>query len=375
MVSVFRYLQKFVLCFVLFLFLACLKEPSKGLESRLTQENTVTFLLSGLSEDQKVSFCMYGFLFPTQRKLGLLFINPLTSFQPEEEPIETWGSDVNRKLIPYLESLSELKVNYSLQLSEKDFAKIIDLLGGVPFYLDPTIPPNGDRYLRTQGVNLMFGKEVLDFYTLLKGEKVDVYIDRQNLQQSILLTLFDRVRSVGELKKEWIYFFEKAFQSSLSAQDLYAAYLYLLKDHIIFSVSEMPGQVILDEKHAQSKLLAKMESSRLAFEKMVAYLNSGDYAYGELARTEVLNSSEQNGLAKNVKSILNENSFQVLTVDNGWNVLEKKSVVIDRSGNPELSYRIANILGIKYVYHIIDKDLGLDSTVLLGEDFEIKTRK
>ena len=123
------------------------------------------------------------------------------------------------------------------------------------------------------------------------------------------------------------------------------------------------------------KLIIHEENANFGFSKVASYLSSGDYNIGDLARTEVLNSTETNGLAKSVKSILNENSIKVLSVGNGWNSSENKSIIIDRSGSTEYSYKIAKLLGIKSVYHLINKDFGLDTTVILGEDFEIKPGK
>jgi anionic cell wall polymer biosynthesis LytR-Cps2A-Psr (LCP) family protein len=367
-------IRKISIVIYFFLFLvSCSKDSSKTLETKLNQSNTITFLLTGISEEQKLIYCVFVFLLPEQKKLGLFYINPLTTLK--ESTLENLGEKANLYLIPYLESITNLKINYSLWISQKDFSKIIDLLGGVNFYIDPTLPLKSETYKRNLGENLMFGEEVVDFLSLQEGEILDTYIDRQNLQQSIFLSLYDRLKSIGELKKEWVYFFASAFHSTLSPQDLYALYQYILKNHILISTSELPVEVIVDSASKQTKLLAKNESAKLAFEKLVRFLNSGDYGYGELARTEVLNSTDKNGLARKVKSILNEKGFKVLSVGNGWNPTESKSIVIDRSGNPEITYKIAKTLEITNVYHIIDKELGLDTTVLLGEDFETKNHK
>jgi hypothetical protein len=133
--------------------------------------------------------------------------------------------------------------------------------------------------------------------------------------------------------------------------------------------------LILDSDKKILKLLIHDENANFGFSKLAAYLSSGDYNIGDLARTEVLNSTEKNGLAKSVKSILNENSIKVLSVGNGWNTKENKTIIIDRSGSSEYSYKIARLLGIKNVHHLINKEIGLDTTVLLGEDFEIKPGK
>ena len=88
-----------------------------------------------------------------------------------------------------------------------------------------------------------------------------------------------------------------------------------------------------------------------------------------------MNGTEINGLAKRVKSALNEKRIKVLSTDNAWSLDHENTVIIDRSGNPEYAYKIAEVLGTKNIKHIIDKEVGLDTTILLGEDFEIKPGK
>ncbi|MCX7999532.1 MAG: LytR C-terminal domain-containing protein, partial [Leptospiraceae bacterium] len=255
------------------------------------------------------------------------------------------------------------------------FSKWIDLIGGIEFYFDPVVPKQSLIYKRNLGENLMFGEEVTDFLQLKDSpEIVDSYIDRMNFQQSILLSVYDRIYKIGELKKEWILFFKELVDTNLTHLELYSLYKYALKGHILISSSEVPGKLFIEETTKKQTLLVKTESIYYMFEKLIANIGLEDYAYGEIARAEVLNLTGTDGLAKNVKSFLNEHNFNVLSVGNGWSQNEKFSAVIDRSGNPEFTYKIAKILNINKIFHLVDKEVGLDTTVILGEDFEFKTR-
>lgn len=363
--------------FLIFLGLsvACNKKTNL-LESQFNLSNPITFLILGTNENKKIIFSTFAILIPSTRKLGFFFINPYIKFEEEENTVEEWESSAHKKFIPILEKITHLKVNYYAYIPEKTLAKVIDLIGGIQFYFDPVTPRESELYVRSIGENLMFGEEVIDLLQRKDSPEIlDSYIDRMNFQQSVLLSIYDRIYQIGELKKEWILFFHKLIDTNLTPLEIYSLYKFVLKGHIVISMSDMPSKLFIEEKTGNQKLLAKTESIYYTFEKLLANLTSEDYAYGELARTEVLNFTDKAGLAKGVKSFLNEQNFSVLTVGNGWSQNEPYSVLIDRSGNPEFTYKIGKILNINKIFHLVDKEVGLDTTVILGEDFEIRNKK
>lgn len=365
-------MKKFFVITILFLFLFDCNSKTNHLDSKLNLSNHITFLILGVNNHKKIVFSTLAVLIPNTRKLGFFYINPYLTLDDSSEKVE----DLNhKKLILFLEKMINLKVNYFIYIPETTFSRWIDLIGGVEFYFDPVVPRQSEIYRRNLGENLMFGEEILDFLQLKESSEItDSYIDRMNFQQSVLLSVYDRIYRIGELKKEWILFFKELLDTNLTHFELYSLYKYALKGHISISSSEVPGKLFIEEKTKKRSLLVKTESIYYTFEKLLANLGLEDYAYGEIARTEVLNSTGTDGLAKNVKSLLNERNFAVLSVGNGWSQNEKFSVVIDRSGNPDFTYKIAKILNINKIFHLVDKEVGLDTTVILGEDFEFKTR-
>jgi hypothetical protein len=346
------------------------------IDVHLEQKNIITFLISGLDSDNKTALSLFVFLEPTQKKCGLFFINPLTVFEKDGKTIEDMQEDSISYLIPHLESITGLKVNYSFIITQKDFVKAINLIGGISYYLDPTVASMEGEYKRGVGDFQMYGRELVDYLKLTENPTPEDYLNRLNKQESIVLTIYDKIREIPEFKKEWVILFEKTVKSELTGLELYSIFQFVNKNHLIFAISELPVEPMVQEKTKKNVLLAKSEIASVSFAKLKNYLQVEDYKFGELSRSEVLNATEKNGLAKDVKSILNEKQYKVLAIGNGWSkTTEKESMVVDRSGNSEISYRIANTLNIKKVRHIIDKELGLDASVLLGEDFEIKSRK
>jgi len=340
------------------------------LEEKLSQDKILTFFINGYN-DESLNLSVFVFLQPVQKKCGLFFINPISTF--DDKTVESMKGDALLYMIPKIEGITGLKVNFYINIHDKNISEIIDLFDGLPFYLDSYTVNSSDKYKRKTGSFIFSGEEVLDFNNIIAKDDPMTYVNRVNHQESMSLSFYDRIKEKQDIRKEWFEVISKKFDSNINGQDLYQLYTYIKNNNIAFSVSEMPGELIVDS--SSIKLVIHDENANFGFSKLASYLSSGDYNIGDLARTEVLNSTETNGLAKSVKSILNENSIKVLSVGNGWNMKENKSLIIDRSGSTEYSYRIAKLLGIKNIYHLINKDFGLDTTVILGEDFEIKPGK
>ena len=88
----------------------------------------------------------------------------------------------------------------------------------------------------------------------------------------------------------------------------------------------------------------------------------------------VLNGCGKDGLAGKVKMYLIERGFDVVSIGNYSDVLEK-SVVVDRIGDLKSSSRVAYAMGINdsYVTSEIDSTLYVRSTIIVGKDyFELK---
>lgn len=278
-----------------------------------------------------------------------------------------------------MEKITNHKVDYTLSISEKNFYRIIDIIGGLPVYFDPMlIKKTSDNYQRRVGEYILSGEELGDFLKLKNPDNPTDYLERLWSQETVALILYDRILGIQKsIKKEWIVLFASFFETDLLAEEFISIFSYLQENRLILYVSEMPAEpiTVLDGKAKKVQLKVKEEVASIAYSKFESDLKSEDFADGEFARTEILNGTEINGLAKQVKSLLNEKRIKVLSTDNAWTLNQANTIIIDRSGNPEYSYKIADILGIKNIKHIIDKEVGLDTTIILGEDFEIKPGK
>ena len=93
---------------------------------------------------------------------------------------------------------------------------------------------------------------------------------------------------------------------------------------------------------------------------------------GTIIQVEVRNGAGVDHLAERTTQYLRDQGFDVVDVGNHSSFDQKRSVVIDRIGNPEAARNVAEALGIPP--ERIRKDLKpqyyLDASVILGHDYK-----
>lgn len=93
---------------------------------------------------------------------------------------------------------------------------------------------------------------------------------------------------------------------------------------------------------------------------------------GSIIQVEVRNGAGVDHLAERTTQYLRDRGFDVVEVGNHSSFDQKRSVVIDRIGNPEAARTVAEALGIppKRVRQEIRRQYYLDASVILGHDYE-----
>lgn len=89
---------------------------------------------------------------------------------------------------------------------------------------------------------------------------------------------------------------------------------------------------------------------------------------GERIRVEVLNATQERGLARRATFALRDAGFDVVRYANDAETRDS-TLVLDRSGHPEWARRVARALGSARIESRPDSSRHLDVTVLLGADW------
>jgi len=93
---------------------------------------------------------------------------------------------------------------------------------------------------------------------------------------------------------------------------------------------------------------------------------------GDIIQVEVRNGCGIDHLAAHTTQFLRDQGFDVVDVGNYHTFDQEKSLVIDRVGDPESARKVARALGLpeSRVREEVRRDLYLDATIVIGEDYQ-----
>lgn len=341
------------------------------LSGSITDVKKVYFLLHAIGDGNEYYFSTWVSLYPKEKKIGLYFINPLSKFPGEEVPLYKLKSGAIPTVEKKLENILGIRINYSITIKENNFKKIIDLIGGMPVYFEPksTVPSN-DYNRPSDGYYILDGRDAYEYLVTLESNTALDYVHRLERQESAVLNIFHKIiMDKSLIKKEWIGLFLKLLDTNLNSDEIYNLADFLLMEEIHFGISELPGDIQGSTTKGEYVLEVSNDTAKIAYTKFEDDLLSEFFADTERSRVEVLNGTNINGLARQGKSILNERRIKVLTVENAWTENFKETIVLNRSGNSRISKKVSDAIQKGKMFFSIRKELGLDVTVVLGEDF------
>jgi hypothetical protein len=329
-----------------------------------------SFLISLVSDKGDYLFSIYAEFYLQEKKAALFFINPLTSFE-DEKTLEDYGKSAPDELYSNLEDIFDHSIQNKIVITETNFRHIIDLLGGIELFFEPKSNRQTERYLRKNRIYNLDGEDCFDVVSYLEDKKLLTYIHRLEIQESAMLTLFENFHQKrDQFTKQNISLLHERIENNLSLREWESFFDFFKKDRIHFGVSELPAEPILRVKKKDEILKANGETVKVAFSKFSSDVRSSYYSDGERARIEILNGTAKSGLARYGKALLNDKGLKVLSVDNAWDANFLKSIILNRSGNTQYTDTISETFQDRKVYFSLRKDLGLDATVVLGEDFQ-----
>lgn len=125
------------------------------------------------------------------------------------------------------------------------------------------------------------------------------------------------------------------------------------------------------KRRSRAIAVVALVSCLVAFSLAVRWLGIGG-RFVRLAETpfqiEVLNGTDETGVAMDVAKDLRRAGIDVLIIDNAERFDFEESVLIDRKGNPRLMRKLSKILGCREVLEQISPAPLVDATYIIGDD-------
>jgi len=268
-----------------------------------------------------------------------------------------------------VERLLGQEIPFYFQLDFDGFRNIIDAMGGIKIQNEPQTGEDADySAFYSSGEFVLNGQQALDYVRYRIGDRAD--LDRILRQQGFLCEFLNRVNTKQIISgfPGIVKALRKNINTNLTLWDFITA-IYEVKS---FSISNIRLQSLSGRP---SKNVWILDTG--AMKKAMSLVTEGCVPDTAKIQTysdvilEVFNASGTNGAADNLRRALLKEKYDVIKIgDYSRNSKYKKTVVIDRLGQPEKAKMVAAAVGSKIVLTKIDETRGVDVTVIIGEDWE-----
>ena len=280
----------------------------------------------------------------------------------------------------YLQAASELldqPLSYYVALDASQFEGTVDLLEGLPLFVTG-IPTEGpDRVLLPTGDVVLDGAKSLQY--LGYSNEGETERERVARRQKVVTSLLQEIGRYSEFLADDVAsrvalgLVETDLERSAFGS-MVAAMASLESDRVITrQIEGLYRRVTSDE--AELVLLFPHEEGRWLREsvrQVVENIDSTESIRDEniVIRLEILNGTDQTGLASRTAELYRSYGFDVVSVGNAQSDDVEDTLVIDRTGSDIFARRTADIIRAPDVETRVQDGAIVDVTIILGKDFD-----
>lgn len=318
-----------------------------------------------------------GALFDVPNNVGLL-IDSLKRVDRIAAVYEEQGLEAFRERV---QALLGTAVPFHIAMSMDQLSNLVDLLGGIELFI---ANPQQD-VAEENAVLLPSGNVTLD------GSKIVTYLTfedpaersverasrRQKFLQAFLGSVGDHASFLAH--RDVAPYLMRNIETNLDRSSMLALVRELSNfDDDRAVTRRVQGNVrVVEGAHGGSELLFphfEGEWLRQSVRQVRENLASVDAVRDEaiVIRVEILNGTTVSGLARRTKELYENYGFDVVSFGNAPSDEIAETVILDRSGNPGLAERVAEIIGAERIRSEVEEDVeySVDATIILGKDFD-----
>ncbi len=280
----------------------------------------------------------------------------------------------------YRTAVSELldqPIAYYIDMDASGFESLVDLVEGLPLFVTG-IPTEGpERVLLPTGDVVLDGAKALQYL----GYRNEAETEREGVarRQKIVTSLLQEIgRDAPLLAGDP----GTAIALDLVGTDvergafvsLVGALALLESDRVITRqiegvsrrVTSDGGDLVLLFPHQEGRWL------RESVRQVVENINSTESIRDEniVIRLEILNGTNQSGLAARTATLYRSLGFDVVSIGNAQSDDVDRTTIVDRTGNEIFANKTAEIIRAPYIETRIEDDAIVDVTIILGRDFD-----
>jgi len=268
-------------------------------------------------------------------------------------------------------------VDYHIGLTMDSLETVSDLLEGIPLFV-ADVPDEGPDAIRIPTGDVVLDGAKMQTYAAYRpeGER-----DRERIVrfQKAVAGIVDRLGEKSDLVADPVasVILSEAIETNLDRRafiSLASVLSGLEVDRIITRQVEGATRQVETGDESEALLFPHQEGRWLteAVRQVVENLRSQEALRDEniVIRLEILNGTGNSGLARRTAELYRSYGFDVVTVGNATRNDVEETLVVDRVGNEIFANRTAEIIRASLIDLQLEVQVGVDVTVVLGEDFD-----
>lgn len=281
-----------------------------------------------------------------------------------------------------IEKLLDISINFTLEVSLKDFAQLADLLGGLRVFIPSPVEETKDDtlYLLPSGSVTLDGDKVVTYLKYTSEDETES--DIQDRRQNIILSFFTALNSnISKVFTDNTFkYYARLLKSDIDIDGLHR----LLSELATIDAERLVPQTItgsirkVDDKNLLFPFYDGQLIKDACKQSMSALTSVAQVAYSRTYVLEIQNGTSVQGLAKNTAALLQSVGYDVLTMTNADKNDYEKTVIIDHISNPEIASSLGEFImcdnivteEVKEESEGLEADSLVDFTIILGKDFD-----
>ncbi len=278
-----------------------------------------------------------------------------------------------------IETLIDMSIPFSIEISLDDFAILSDLLGGMKISVLSSIDEvvNDEYFLVPSGQVRLDGDKLISYITY-KGE-FEQKDAQQNRIQNTIVAFYKALNenSAKIFTEDFFGYYKKYIKSNIKTEDLFN----LLKTISKIDAERLFPQVVTGSERTVDGevLLFPYNSGHLVKEVMKQTVSAliSDTTFARVYSLEIQNGTDVQGLASNTASLLRSTGYNVASIVNADTDSHEETFIINHIGNDEVAQALgefihcANIITPKVdEIGVSEAERLIDYTIVLGADFD-----
>jgi len=363
------------LIFFVFLF------QENAIEKKINADEHINILFT-ISHNNKLLFSEVFLYNPVSNKGGLFYIPPNLGIRNEsmgrfDKILSVYDSESLNEFKKVLEDLMHITIPFVIDITLDDIGNLVDLIGGIEVFIsNPVNSENddGNKILLPSGSVVLDGDKV-KIFTTYEGNIDNEQSSRKHRVIEGILTKIGNIEINNFLLNENSFRYLKEYLNINFSESALKTFIIemnnLNTEQLVFKsvlgnekeIEDIEGVVLFPFYEGE---LIKMNTKQL-----IETMSSLEVEYiGQVQATiEILNGTDEPGLAKSVKILFESMGITVVSIGNADHNQYEETIIINKKSVNDDALKLSEILNFGIIQEEFDPESEHDITVILGRDY------